>query len=233
MQLHMASRKPSTESRSESAQLGLERLLFFSDAVMAISITLLVIDLKLPELPAALAAQQLPASLAALTPRIMGFVISFAVIGLYWSSHHRYFSYIRRYDGTLIILNLVFLFFIVLMPFAASTIGQYGFLPFGTIVYGAAVAATGFSIAAVWGYATRGHRLVDEALEPAEIRHRNLVAFVVPSWFLASLPFALIRPLITQVTWWVAPLLTLLVLRRLEHRGRKGHRPPIPAGRTR
>ena len=215
----MASRKPTSEIPSEFAQLGLERLLFFSDAVMAISITLLVIDLKLPELPAALAAEQLPASLASLTPRLMGFVISFAVIGLYWSSHHRYFSYIRRYDRTLVLLNLVFLFFIVLMPFAASTIGQYGFLPFGTIVYGAAVAATGFSIAAVWGYATHGHRLVDDTLEPAEIRHRNLVAFVVPTLFLASLPFALIRPLITQVMWWVGPLVALLVLRRLERRG--------------
>ena len=186
---------------------------------MAISITLLVIDLKLPELPAALAAEELPASLASLAPRIMGFVISFAVIGLYWSSHHRYFSFIRRYDRMLVFLNLVFLFFIVLMPFAASTIGQYGFLPFGTIVYGAAVSATGFSIAAVWGYATRGRRLVDNALEPAEIRRRNLVAFVVPSLFLVSLPFALIRPLIAQVIWWVGPLVALLVLRRLERRG--------------
>ena len=226
----MASRKPTSESQSDSAQLGLERLLFFSDAVMAISITLLVIDLKLPQLPAAIATEQLPASLASLTPRLMGFVISFAVIGLYWSSHHRYFSFIRRYDRTLVFLNLVFLFFIVLMPFAANTIGQYGFLPFGTIMYGAAVAATGFSIAAVWGYATRGHRLVDNTLDPAEIRHRNLVAFVVPSLFLASLPFALIRPLITQVIWWVGPAVALLVLRRLERRGTRGvSKPRLPA----
>ena len=203
-------------------ELGLERILFFSDAVMAISITLLVIDLKLPEIPAALAAAQLPASMAALTQHIMGFAISFAVIGLYWSSHHRYFSYIRRYDGRLIVLNLIFLFFIVLMPFAASTVGQYGFLPFGTIVYGAAVAATGLSIAAVWRYATHGHRLVDSTLDPAEIRRRNLVAFVVPVLFLISLPFALISPLIAQGIWWVAPFVAILVLRRLEQRGSGG-----------
>ena len=132
--------------------LGLERLLFFSDAVMAIAITLLAIDLKISEIPAALASTELPRQLDALGPRIVSFVISFVVIGIYWSSHHRYFGYVRRYDGRLLALNLLFLMFIALMPFVASLLGQYPTVPLGVIVYAAAVAAIGFTLAAMWYY---------------------------------------------------------------------------------
>ncbi len=105
-----------TKEASE-AQLGLERIVFFSDAVMAIAITLLAIDIRVPEMPAGLAAQQLAVSLAAIGPRFMTFFISFMVIAVYWMSHHRYFGYIKRYDARLIWLNLLFLFFIICMPF--------------------------------------------------------------------------------------------------------------------
>ncbi len=210
----MPPRKSRRDPSERSAQLGLERMLFFSDAVMAIAITLLVIDLRLPQLPPASAAAQLPAQFAALTPRIMSFVISFAVIGVYWSSHHRDFAYVTCYDGRLVLLNLVFLFFMVLMPFAASMLGQYGFLPLGTIVYGLAVAASGFSIGAMWCYATHNHRLVDPGLDPAFIRHRNAVALAVPLIFLLSLPFALLSPLIAQAMWWIGPFAAVLLSRR-------------------
>lgn len=217
----MPPQKHAGDPSASSTMLGLERIVFFSDAAMAIAITLLVIDLKLPDIPAALAAAELPAQLSRLTPRSMSFVISFAVIGIYWSSHHRYFGYIKRYDGRLMMLSLLFLFFIVLMPFAASLQGQYGFVPLGTIAYGVAVAATGLSIGALWWYASDRHRLVDQALDPAFIRYRNFVALVVPLLFLASLPFAFLSPLITQAIWWVAPFVALLVFRRPERPPRR------------
>jgi uncharacterized membrane protein len=217
----MSSRKHSVKVAEEHPDLGLERIVFFSDAVMAIAITLLVIDLKLPDLAASSAASELPAHLTALAPRIMSFVISFAVVGVYWSSHHRYFRYIKRYDGWLIFLNLIFLLFIVLMPFVASLLGQYGYLPIGVIAYGLAVAATGFSIGGLWWYASYQHRLVDRDLNPEFIRVRNRVALVVPVIFAVSVPFAWLSPLISLGIWWIAPIASLLVLRVLEGRPEK------------
>jgi uncharacterized membrane protein len=217
----MSDRKHSAQSSEEYTELGLERILFFSDAVMAIAITLLVIDLKLPDIPVSLAATELAARLAELTPRIVSFVISFAVVGIYWSSHHRYFGYIRRYDGRLIFMNLVFLLFIVLMPFVASLLGQYGYLPIAVIAYGLAVAATGFSIGSIWWYASYHHRLVDDDLDGEFIRVRNRVALVVPLIFVASVPFAWLSPIITLAIWWIAPFASILVLRVLERRSRK------------
>ena len=214
-------------------KLGLERIVFFSDAVMAIALTLLVIDLKLPDIPAQLAAAELPRQLSQLSPRIISFVISFAVIGIYWASHHRYFTYIKRYDGRLILLNLVFLFFIVLMPFAAGFQGQYGYLPVGTLVYGGAVASTGLSIGALWWYASHAHRLVDRDLSLEFIQRRNRVALIVPALFLASLPFAFWSPLITQGIWWAGPIIALLVSGRTRGaRRRRGDKTVSSARRS-
>ena len=200
---------------SEPIGLGLERIVFFSDAVMAIAITLLVIDLKLPGVPPPATAAEVAAALRQLTPRIVSFVISFAVISVYWSSHHRYFSFIRRYDSRLMVLNLVFLFFIVLMPFAASMLGQYSYLPVGVVIYGLAVAATGLSMGAIWWYASRNHRLVEGGLDPKMIQGRNRIALIIPLLFLASLPWAFVSPLIPPAIWWVAPFVALLASRRL------------------
>jgi uncharacterized membrane protein len=214
----MPNRKQISEIPSNHNDLGLERIVFFSDAVMAIAITLLAIDLKLPEIPASLAATELPMRLQELSPRIMSFVISFVVIGIYWSSHHRYFGYIKRYDGRLIVLNLFFLLFIALMPFFAGLLGQYSYVPIGVIAYALGVAATGLSIGAIWWYASYRYRLIDKDLDAGFIRMRSLVALIIPLIFLISAPFALINPGITLVIWWVAPFVSILGLRFLENR---------------
>jgi uncharacterized membrane protein len=116
-----------------SLRLGPDRIVFFSDAVMAIALTLLVTDLKLPDIPTQLAAAELPGELNQLSPRIISFEISFAEIDIYWLSHHRHFSCIKRHEGRLMAPDLVFLYFVVLMPFAASFQGQYGYLPVGML----------------------------------------------------------------------------------------------------
>jgi uncharacterized membrane protein len=202
----------------EHPNLGLERIVFFSDAVMAIAITLLVIDLKLPDLEPPVTNTMLLEQLQALTPRIVSFVISFAVVGIYWSSHHRYFRLIKRFDGRLIGLNLIFLFFVALMPFFASLLGQFGFLPLGVIAYGLAVSLIGFSIGAIWWYASWHHRLIGMEVDPTFIRNRNLLALIIPLVFLLSVPFAWINPLISMLIWWVAPFISLLMFRLLNRK---------------
>jgi TMEM175 potassium channel family protein len=213
-----------------NTELGLERIVFFSDAVMAIAITLLVIDLKVPEIPAALAATQLPIQLEELMPRLGSFFISFVVIGVYWNAHHRYFSYIRRYDNLLILLNMVFLLFIVLMPFVASLLGLYVTLPLGVIVYSLAVSLTGLSLAAIWFYATYRHRLVDEQLDVQMIRFRLQIALFGPLVFLISIPFAWINPSTTMTVWWISPLVLFGIRRLMRSRPARQASPGAEAG---
>lgn len=194
-------------------QLGLERIVFFSDAVMAIAITLLAIDIRVPEIDPAVAAQQLPALLSAMQPRFMTFFISFIVIGVYWLSHHRHFRYIKRYDTRLILLNLLFLFFIVLMPFLASLLGQYVFVPVALIAYTLALAALGLSMALMWWYASHGHRLVDPDLSPDVIRKMSIGLFMEPIMFVLAVPFAYVSSTAVITVWWLSPLAVLLATR--------------------
>src|SRR5262245_21540132 len=104
----------------------LERLILFSDAVFAIAITLLVIEIKIPEVERdQLSDNALLGALGHLIPKFIGFIVSFLLIGLYWSVHHRMFGFVTNYDAKLRFLNLLFLFFVVLMPFSTGFYSEY------------------------------------------------------------------------------------------------------------
>jgi uncharacterized membrane protein len=100
-----------------ATSLGFERLVFFSDAVFAIAITLLVLDLKSPLGSGGFA-------LAPLIPKIAGFGLSFFVIGRYWLAHHGLFETVRGYDGRLLKTNLLFLASVAFLPFPTSIVIQ-------------------------------------------------------------------------------------------------------------
>lgn len=157
----------------------LERLLFFSDAVFAIAITLLAIDINAPDLPAGAARDELPRRVFDLAPAIAAYVISFLVIGRYWIAHHRLFHYIVRYDGRLLWLNLLFLLAIGFLPFPPDLLSRYGDTPFAAACYAAFLAVVGLLLAALWAYAAAGHRLVDRHLDRDLIR-RTLLRLLTP-----------------------------------------------------
>lgn len=198
---------------SEATQLGLERIVFFSDAVMAIAITLLAIDVRVPELPPSSAAVELPQRLGALSPQIMSFVISFTVIGVYWMAHHRYFVMIRRFDGGLITINLLFLLFIAALPFIASLLGRYPFLPLGVIPYALDVSAIGLSLGCLWAYASHSRRLVDDSLDMRQVRLLTIRPLVPTLVFIVSIPIALVSPMLSTFTRLLAPAGVLAVNR--------------------
>jgi uncharacterized membrane protein len=213
---------PQKTKVNPEVQIGLERILFFSDAVMAIAITLLAIDIRVPQIDPVLAVTELPNQLSALAPNLMTFFISFIVIGIYWISHHRYFGYIKRYDTRLILLNLLFLFFIICMPFLASLLGRYVFVPAALIAYTLAISALGFSMALIWWYASSGHRLVSADLDQELIQTINTRLFVAPVVFLAAVPFAYVSSTAVIAVWWISPLIVIIAVRFSARKKNKG-----------
>ncbi len=98
------------------------RMEAFSDGVFSIAITLLVLELKVP--PASSGAR-LGHELLALWPSFFGYVTSFATIGIMWINHHRLFSYIRRVDHGLLVVNLVLLFGVAVVPFTTALMAEH------------------------------------------------------------------------------------------------------------
>jgi uncharacterized membrane protein len=204
----------SKSSKEQGHPAGIERVVFFSDAVMAIAITLLAIDIRVPE-AASMTGESLLSHLSNLSPQITSFVISFTVIGIYWAAHNRYFALIRRSDGRLIGLNMLFLFFVASMPFVSSLLGHYPDLPAGIVPYAFDVAALGLSMAAIWTYATAGHRLVDADLDPTTIHLLRIRPMATSAVFLISIPVAAWHPRLGTWFWLLAPIVVALMPRFL------------------
>lgn len=102
----------------------LERMTFFSDAVFAIAMTLLVIEVKVPEIHV-LDGMVLAQALVDLLPKYIGFVVSFIVLGRFWVGHHHVMGMLDHADRRLVWINLLFLLAVAFMPFPTAVLSDY------------------------------------------------------------------------------------------------------------
>jgi uncharacterized membrane protein len=115
-----------TTKESIHKEFELERMILFSDAVFAIAITLLIIEIKFPEMPEhGTASADIFSVYKPLLKQFAAFTISFFFIGVSWARHLKMFKYLRAYDDRVIFLNLASLFFIVTFPFSASAMTHF------------------------------------------------------------------------------------------------------------
>lgn len=129
----------------------LERMILFSDAVFAIAITLLVLEIKVPHLENH-TDTALFNTLIKLIPKFIGFFISFFVIGQYWVVHHKLFGFVENYNGGLLWLNLFYLLSIVLMPFSTALYSENIHSSLSFVIYCLNIAASGVFAFILWRY---------------------------------------------------------------------------------
>ena len=120
------------------------RLEAFSDGVIAIIITIMVLELKAPELKAADRHAEL-ADLKPLLPIFLSYVLSFVYVGIYWNNHHHMFQSTRRVTGGILWANLHLLFWLSLFPFATAWLGNNHFEPTPTAAYGVILLCAAFA----------------------------------------------------------------------------------------
>jgi uncharacterized membrane protein len=106
-----------------------DRLLAFSDGVIAVIITIMVLEMKVPQ------GTSLTA-LAAVAPVFLSYALSFVYVAIYWNNHHHFFHLVRRVDGAILWANMHLLFWLSLIPFATGWMGENEFAPVPTAVYG-------------------------------------------------------------------------------------------------
>jgi TMEM175 potassium channel family protein len=177
----------------------LERLIFLSDGVFAIAMTLLVVELTPPDLASGTA--NLVQGLSALGPSYFSFTISFLVIASYWRAHQRMFSHVLRADDRLVWLNVLLLLCIAFEPFPTSVMGRYGNQSVAVTLYAATLAVTGVILLLLWLYATSGRRLVSADIDPRLVAHQMWRAATVPIVFLVSIAIAQVNPSAAEYSW--------------------------------
>ena len=187
------------ELSDEDDKAALERTVLFSDAVIAIAITLLVLDIRLPDVPLT-DPSALRDALLALWPKYLAYALSFLVVGSFWMGHMQKFRLIRRYDATLAWINLLFLMAIGFVPFASAVISSHENVVSYALYDGTMVAAALLSTA-TWAYASYGDRLIDPGLDPA-VRRRSLTGPLrVGAAFGVSLLLAVFAPHFVRWGW--------------------------------
>jgi len=181
----------SKEIIGESAirKFQVERLVFFSDAIFAIAITLLVIDLRLPDLDTTtLTDRLLWQHLAAHSSTFLGFAVSFYVIGTYWLIHHRMFYHVTDYNTSLLRNNLIFLLSIVLMPFSTTYITSFsnGVVKLPLLLYTINISFTGCMIFRLWQLISNPKHRLSGPLQRAMVTYNKVRALAIPVVFLLT-----------------------------------------------
>jgi len=171
-----------------------ERITAFTDAVMAVAITLLVLNLEVPVL-ADPSASELWRSLRDLLDDFAAYLLSFALVGRFWLLHHRLFERLREFDQRLLLLNLAFLALIVLVPFGADLLDRYGKLSPACVVFASVIGLAALTHGAMIRHAERAKL----ELRPHEMGPVRLVG--VAGLFLASVPVALLSTWVAQGMW--------------------------------
>ncbi|MEZ5155025.1 MAG: TMEM175 family protein [Solirubrobacterales bacterium] len=199
---------PSSLRTEEQSRRQLDRVGAFSDGVFAVAITLLVLNIEVPDV----SDSDLAASLDDLIPNVQAYFIAFAVIGLFWLGHHLAWARFTSSTRGLVWANLLLLSLIALMPFTTALIGEYG---------GEAIAVTIF--AANVGLAAIADSFVDrvayregivEDLSGEEVRGQVLAGWMRPAIFLASIPVAwLIGTTVAMYMWLLLFAVTPLARR--------------------
>ena len=201
----------------------LERMILFSDAVFAIAITLLVIELKVPEIERAeLTEGSLLEALKHMIPKFFGFIISFMFIGIYWTVHHRLFGYVVSYTPKLLRLNLLFLFAVALMPFSTAFYSEYVMkhVLSPVIFYTGNIIILGLFNLFMWRHIGNPKNKLAEGLSHADAKYYSFRAVVVPALFTIFAFVYLINPYVSSFLPLFVPLVMRLIKKHHEKKQR-------------
>ena len=173
------------------------RIVSFSDGVFSIAITLLVLNLGIEK---GLTEAKIDDALWNLREDLLAYGISFAVIGRFWLVHHRFFSEVEAFDGRLIGLNMLYLGWIVLIPFSSEVLGEYGGETTAVVLYSVNLAVVVLLGLLMNVYARRrGLTKVDDHTH----RENQIRSVYIAGVFLLSIPLAFSAPSLAPFLWLV------------------------------
>ncbi len=217
---------PAPARRFQHAQSGLEakadlsRILALSDGVFAIVITLLIFEIKVPtsaDPSHRLTQPELVNGLLATAPKLISYVATFFIIGIYWTGHHGLFKHVMLYDRKLLWLNNLFLMCVCFMPFPTALLGTYWDTQIGVVMYGLSLCLCGGALDLLWHHATKNHRLVSKNLsrDVIDLGHKRIL--MAPAAALGSMALSLVSPKLSLIVYVLAAVAYLRPSRLDKH----------------
>jgi uncharacterized membrane protein len=205
-----------TEATARSTETGKDRdrIVNLSDGVFAIAITLLVLDIRVPDISENMVATELPAALLSLWPKYLGYFLSFVGISVFWTIHHSIFRPIRTYDRALLYLNFLFLMVVAFVPFPTSLLGEYGDHQLPVAIYAATLAIGRLFLTAIHWYSTRNDHLLGDTPDPVTVRFFLIRGLAIPAIFLLSIVISFFSVGAAIWTWFIMIAIDAVVLRR-------------------
>lgn len=173
------------------------RIVAFSDGVFSIAITLLVLNLGIEK---GLTEGQIDNALWDQRDVFFAYAISFAVIGRFWLVHHRFFAEVHAFDGRLIGLNLLYLGWIVLIPFSSELLGEYGGKTTAVVFYSVNLAVV-VLLGLLMGADARRRGLTE--IDDLTHRESQIRSTYIAGIFLLSIPLAFLAPTVAPYLWLV------------------------------
>ena len=202
-------KKDAGKSKNPPSLVSADRLKALADGVFAVAMTLLVLQLVVPEIKD-ISNKELTQILLSMWPKFLAYGLSFLIGGIYWLIHHSIFDAIRYYDATLAWINIVFLLFVALIPFTTSLLGEYFLQKTSTIIYGVHLLLMFLGGYSLWTYSTWKHILVVPDLDPGLVKGARRMGYVYFLILSIAIIVAFFIPLISVIIYGIF-VLTILI----------------------
>jgi uncharacterized membrane protein len=194
-----------------------EHVVSFGDAIFAFAITLMTLSIDIPDLPANLTESELLSRLYDLYPQVESYIISFAVISIFWISYHQVFNFITSSHISMVYLNLLFLLLITFLSITTSLVIEYDTYQFPYAIYCIVVIMTSSLLALIWWYATKDYRFVDKDIHPLFVKGMMINLLLVPLVFAISIAVSFFNLDIAHYLWLIIVPLNIVVRRKYRH----------------
>ncbi|MDW3631531.1 MAG: TMEM175 family protein [Nitrososphaeraceae archaeon] len=204
-------------SRSFTPSIKVEHVISFSDAIFAFAITLMALSIDIPDLPSNLTQSELLDKLYDLFPQFESYIISFAVIAIFWVSYHQVFNHIKGSHIIMVYLNLLFLLLITLLSLSTSLVINYGGYHIPYIIYSIMVILTSSLLALIWWHATKDNLLIDKNLHQFYIKGVMINLISIPLVFTVSIIISFVNLDIAEYFWLVIAPLNIAIKQKYKH----------------
>lgn len=194
--------EPTESQAAEAASerwYDLDRTTAFSDGVMAIAITLVVLTVEVPKVPDS-KVDDLPRQLLDIAPQALTYFLTFFILGRWWLAHHRLFGDLDRIDARMTSLNLGFLSIVAFFPFSAEVMGEYGGQAIAVMIYAISLTVTNMFLLLMIRHSLSRGLFKDERARAAAMKGQRR-AVILGLGFLASVPVALLSAPAAIAIW--------------------------------